>query len=138
MTPWGWGVGPRSPTYLETDLPQGQVPRHRPTCPVATQASGEAPFVSHCSVTKSTLYFADSVAALSLKPGLSSQNSCEPLHDMLKFCIAVRLLALLPNPLLEDNLVLVVHDIIWYIHTVRYIWRASLHLHSEDAPYLNP
>jgi hypothetical protein len=26
MTPWGWGVGPRSPTYSETDLQQGQVP----------------------------------------------------------------------------------------------------------------
>jgi hypothetical protein len=30
MTPWGWGVGPRSPTYSETDLPQGQVPGYPP------------------------------------------------------------------------------------------------------------
>ena len=50
----------------------------------------------------------------------------------------VRLLALLPNLLLEDHLVLVVHDIIWYSHTVRHIWRAFLHLQSEDAPYLDP
>jgi hypothetical protein len=75
-------------------------------------AGPEAPFVSHCSVTKSTLYFADTVASLSLKPDPSSQNSCIPLHEMLKFCIAVSLLALLPNPLLEDHLVLGVRDII--------------------------
>jgi hypothetical protein len=30
MTPWGWGDGPRSPTYSETDLPQGQVPGYPP------------------------------------------------------------------------------------------------------------
>jgi hypothetical protein len=77
--------------------------------------------VPHFSVTKSTLYFADFVASLSLKPGLSSQNCCVPSHDMLKFCIAVRLLALPPNPFLEDHLVLVVRDIIWYIHTVCHI-----------------
>jgi hypothetical protein len=34
MTPWGWGVGPRSPTYLETDLPQGQVPGYQPPADV--------------------------------------------------------------------------------------------------------
>jgi hypothetical protein len=34
MTPWGWGVGPRSPTYLETDLPQGQVLSYPPPADV--------------------------------------------------------------------------------------------------------
>jgi hypothetical protein len=34
MTPWGWGVGPWSPTYLETDLPQGQVPGYPPPADV--------------------------------------------------------------------------------------------------------
>jgi hypothetical protein len=34
MTPWGWGVGPRSPTYSEADLPQGQVPGYPPTADV--------------------------------------------------------------------------------------------------------
>jgi hypothetical protein len=34
MTPWGWGVGPRSPTYSETDLPQGQVPGYPPPADV--------------------------------------------------------------------------------------------------------
>jgi hypothetical protein len=43
MTPWGWGVGPPSPIYSETGLPQGRSPalRHPPTCPVASQASGD-------------------------------------------------------------------------------------------------
>jgi hypothetical protein len=34
MTPWGWGVGPRSPTYSEADLPQGQVPGYPPPADV--------------------------------------------------------------------------------------------------------
>jgi hypothetical protein len=34
MTPWGWGVGPRSSTYSETDLPQGQVPGYPPPADV--------------------------------------------------------------------------------------------------------
>jgi hypothetical protein len=34
MTPWGWGVGPRSPTYSETDLTQGQVPGYPPPADV--------------------------------------------------------------------------------------------------------
>jgi hypothetical protein len=33
-TPWGWGVGPRSPIYSETDLPQGQVPGYPPPADV--------------------------------------------------------------------------------------------------------
>jgi hypothetical protein len=33
-TPWGCGVGPRSPTYSETDLPQGQVPGYPPSADV--------------------------------------------------------------------------------------------------------
>jgi hypothetical protein len=34
MTPWDWGVVPRSPTYSETDLPQGQVPGYPPPADV--------------------------------------------------------------------------------------------------------
>jgi hypothetical protein len=34
ITPWGCGVGPRSPTYSETDLPQGQVPGYPPPADV--------------------------------------------------------------------------------------------------------
>jgi hypothetical protein len=34
MTPLGWGVGPRSPTYSETDLPQGRIPGYPPPADV--------------------------------------------------------------------------------------------------------
>jgi hypothetical protein len=41
-TPLSWGVGQWSPTYSETDLPQGQVPGYPPPAdvPEATQAPG--------------------------------------------------------------------------------------------------
>jgi len=34
MTPWGWEVGPQSPIYSETDLPQGHVPGYPPPADV--------------------------------------------------------------------------------------------------------
>jgi hypothetical protein len=52
MTPWGWGVGQWSPTYSETDLPQGQVPGYPPTADVPD---------SHSSLGERCVAFRDAI-----------------------------------------------------------------------------
>jgi hypothetical protein len=54
MTPWGWGVGPRSPTYSETDLPQGQVPGYPP--PADVPGSHSSVFLVYIIIWCSSLH----------------------------------------------------------------------------------
>jgi hypothetical protein len=55
MTPWGWGFGPGSPTYSETDLPQGQVPGYPPPADVPGSHSSLG-YIALYTVTSTRMY----------------------------------------------------------------------------------